>query len=119
MSEFKMGDNIKVRYCNLKKKSQSESRPNYNTCKGRSCLTPFLCYERLKNPALNSRIGMEGSYTNASFCAQPDIQQRSNPLSFRIKNKKKSYQIPNLSYHRIKNPEWPIRPMSSNLDFNI
>ncbi|KAF9807986.1 hypothetical protein SFRURICE_017158 [Spodoptera frugiperda] len=63
---------------------------------------------------------MGGSYTNSILFSQAGPQQRCDVLpSLNKKNKKKSYRMPSLSYHRIKNPEWPRRPISSNLDFNI
>uniref|UniRef100_A0A2H1V7I1 SFRICE_000302 n=1 Tax=Spodoptera frugiperda TaxID=7108 RepID=A0A2H1V7I1_SPOFR len=115
-----MGDNIKVRYCNLKNQSATGALANCRSCTGGTYLRPFLCYERLKNPDLESSMDMGGSYTNSILFSQAGPQQRCDVLpSLNKKNKKKSYRMPSLSYHRIKNPEWPRRPISSNLDFNI
>uniref|UniRef100_A0A2A4JGM4 Uncharacterized protein n=1 Tax=Heliothis virescens TaxID=7102 RepID=A0A2A4JGM4_HELVI len=85
-----------------------------------ACPGPYICYERIKNPAFGNTKCLEGPFINATGCGRRGKPRKHkhhpcDPLPpCSKKPKRRECQQPTLCYHRIKNPEWPKKAITSD-----
>ncbi|XP_075987359.1 uncharacterized protein LOC142983981 [Anticarsia gemmatalis] len=83
------------------------------------CQKPYLCRERLKNPAGPSEVTRcrTGAFMNVKTCSVPDPDHPCDPKPpCSLKGNRRNCQPPTLCLHRIKNPEIPKRPITLDCD---
>ncbi|CAH0599046.1 unnamed protein product [Chrysodeixis includens] len=113
---------MEVSFCGTKRESHHPCDPPepcdpFEIIEG-ECPQPYLCLERLKNPMIGNTRCLPGAYINVKSCARPvEINHPCDPFPpCSTMKKKRPCHEPTLCYHRIKNPEFPRRPLSSNCD---
>ncbi|KAJ0171035.1 hypothetical protein K1T71_013234 [Dendrolimus kikuchii] len=83
-----------------------------------NCPDPFLCLERVKNPASSGEITRykPGRFMNVKTCAKEDPPHPCDPPPPCSKIKKPPCNDPPLCIHRIKNPEEKKEDDNSDCD---
>ncbi|PZC81641.1 hypothetical protein B5X24_HaOG212347 [Helicoverpa armigera] len=87
------------------------------------CPFPYLCFERLKNPSIGTKcLGVP--FMHAKICGKKGkptaktVEEGHHPCDplppCSTMKKMRTCREPALCFHRIKNPEWPKKPITSD-----